>query len=139
MIIDCDNKVTEQVLDQCPLIAKNFLKYGFTFYQSSYDKPHSGWIYRDKNGCDNLLTPEKSDLEQYEYCYKGKIYFPQYLDTPQLMIPNPNHHCIEVKVYNESQLKLFVELIEQAAELRTDIKRQSDEIKKTIHDKFWKG
>lgn len=139
MILNNDRSVIKETVEVAPVTEKMLLKLGFKYYQSSYDKGQSGWVYRDKDEGDNLLTVRESKLSEYSFRLTGVIYFPQYTDTPRLMTPHPERQKIEVIIYNEGQLKLFIELVEQAAELRMDIKKRSDELKRIIQEKLWKG
>lgn len=139
MILNNDKLVIKETIEKAPVTEKMLLEFGFKHYQSIYDKKRSEWIYRDKYGGDNLLIVRESKLSEYSFRLMGEIYFPQYLDTPRLMAPHPEHQKIEVIIYNEGQLKLFIDLVEQAAELRMDIKRRSDALKDIIQTKLWKG
>lgn len=138
MILNNDKTIIKETVEVAPITNKMLFDLGFTYYQSSYDHT-TGWKYRDKDGADTLLVEKESRLEGYPRRFEEEIYFPQYTDTPRLRIPDPHQRSVKAVVYNEGQLKLFVELVEQAAELRMDIKRRSDNLKEIIQDKLWKG
>ena len=140
MIQDTDNKVIEDTLNDCPVIASDFLRLGFSYHYSHDNNPEeNGWMYTDADGNRIVLSQGESRLDGFDCCWKGDVYFPQYTDMPRLRIPDPEKRSCRVIIYTVGQLKMFVEIAERAAQLRMGIKKESDIIKGFITTNLWKG